>query len=124
MDTTVLIILPAECLLARVRGITVSTVDVGTMAVGRASTVAIGAEVGTGMKADSAIAANSMVKADGIVMVDSTGTRASTANVNSMEKAVSAAGTDLTAAATGEVSTVEAASMAVADLTGEVTGSC
>jgi hypothetical protein len=116
MDTTVLIILSAECLLARVRGFTASMVDAGSMAAGRASTVAIG----TGVKADSAVAANSMGKADGVVMVDSAGTRASTPNVDSMVTAASAAGTDFTAA---EGPTVEAVSMVVAGLMVEATGS-
>ena len=106
--------------MARVRGFTASTVDVGSMAVGRVSTVAIGTDAGIGMKTDSAIAANSMGKVDGVVMVDTGGTRASTANVDSMVTAAFAAGTDFTAA---EGPTAEAASMVVADLMVEATGS-
>ena len=88
--------------MARVRGFTATTVDVGILAVGRDFTGAIGTsvgtEIGTGMKIDSAIAANSMAKADGTGMVDSVGTRAFTTNVNSMVTAASEAGTDFTAA--------------------------
>jgi hypothetical protein len=127
MATTARIILTAACLLAQGLGSMAST-GTATMADGAATVVEDSMED----EADTTVVVDLVAEAGGMAVVDSAGTRASTAAEDSMV-AASAAVMDFGAAAMAEASTAaaEVGSMAVAEVastavaagpTGEATG--